>query len=98
MLKKDAIFCDKLATLLEEETSTVFQPSKLALRASLITARRNVKKRIKRGQKGIYSQNLRIKTGSALPEVIKARKKTHCANSLYRPYSTFQSVILHIFL
>ena len=32
----------------------------MALRASLITARRNVKKRIKRGQKGIYSQNYEI--------------------------------------
>ena len=47
---KDAIFIDKLAALLEgaEDTSTIFMPHKLSLRALHTRARRSVKKRIDR--------------------------------------------------
>ena len=53
-VNKDAIFADKLAELVKdaEDTSTLFNPNRLSLRAVLTTARRSLKKRIERSLSG----------------------------------------------
>ena len=52
-MNKDCLFADKLVDLVEaaEETSAVFNPHRLSLRAVLSKARSSLKKRIERSLK-----------------------------------------------